>query len=232
MFITERSFDKMANPGLCNSIKLKNGLLYKHVITDQELRILPYLYEQRNSKLFEGYIMPNKLLYYLDFDLFGYVMNYYNDYNSLDYVIDRNNNDYNQKITISRNIINRFKQIELASCVYSDIHTENILINGEDVKIPDVESIRNEETTDSVVYQKLIKYEKRQILKVILKYLLRCDLIEASNISKDLISKEFYNYMIACIEMDNSIKYTYLDEYLKEFDEEKLEIIQKRIKMK
>ena len=98
MFITERSFDKMANPGLCNSIKLKNGLLYKHVITDQELRILPYLYEQRNSKLFEGYIMPNKLLYYLDFDLFGYVMNYYNDYNSLDYVIDRNNNDYNQKI--------------------------------------------------------------------------------------------------------------------------------------
>lgn len=231
MFITEDKFEKMesSNLILSNSIKIKDNILYKRIWSTFKRDNIINIYKKKNNKVFDGYVMPEKLLYTYFFNFFGYTMIYYKSYITFDQLISQKSDNFEKQIIISKKIISLFKQLISESFVYSDVHGGNIIVKDMDVKIVDVDSIISEQLRDPFFYKNDEIDQCARVTEIIFKYLLGTDDLRMIGKLDNILSKEFLYYIKACIKYDSAIIYSYVDEYIDELDEEKVKYMKNEL---
>lgn len=70
----------------------------------------------------------------------GIAMRYYKDYMTLSKYIETSNMSLNERIKLIKKLDEIFKSFKNINYTYFDIHTDNILINNDDIKIVDTTS--------------------------------------------------------------------------------------------
>jgi len=111
--------------------KIHNYLLTKERIqTIDELSIL-------NNP---SYVTPKKIVIYKN-KINGYLMNYYKEYKQITQYILNKNITLEERKNISKKICMLIKELENIDILYTDIHSDNILIKDNDIKLIDMDSV-------------------------------------------------------------------------------------------
>lgn len=200
----------------------KNSNLEKLILSDIEKNI-----ELISTIEGEYYILPKYSLYTLKIDTSnykGYGMDFLKDYKTLSSVIEKNDYSFQDRMNLCKNLCNAITRLEKYKVAYWDLHTENILLDKENIKICDMDSIVSAKVSGYIEYKKTLVTSYKYLSLLLLSILYNIDdndlynmikankntsLIKESKIFRRVIDKDYYMF--------------YPDKYLDLFTEDYVE---------
>ena len=238
----------MKNKQLKKSIKSKMIPITKRLNTESEL----YLYNETLIKLYNSKVNLEDKKRILDklstFDikecltptfalyegstLSGIQMDYLYDYDAIYDILNNSNLDFNTRKMIAFKICQIILEIESKNAIYHDIHEDNILIKGNDIKVIDMDNILLPNELDKYEYEIDRLQSRRRLIYLCMQLLLNkvdfniSDLHDSRARSIYTLSspkqKEFYSFTF--LGTDNKINPA---DYLDYFNEDYIEAIKK-----
>lgn len=186
------------------------------------------------SKTIDGnYTWPLEKVYFND-RFYGVVLNYYKDYYSFGYFLSDNKVTLEQRIILCKKFIKELKNLHNNGIVHGDLHLENIITNGSDIVIADLDYVIFESDEKFNLY---LKNERIESLVVCLSFISGVDLINLKQFNFPEISwvmflrllgvnKELIDFVYN-MQKGNNI---YFDEYLNCMSDNQLKTQIQRIK--
>lgn len=227
--ISDKYFDKLSSFGhSCNSILYRDGDDLIKILYDPECGDT---YEKRENKfqLLERIVEPEfvlpKYLVYVDEiktdNLRGYGMDYLEDYKVVSSIINNKEYSHKDKLEICRKICDAITKLEKYKISYWDIHSENILINGKDIRICDMDSVTSKNIDGDYSYRSDLSDSYRYLTSIMLSILYEMDEFDLIKNLKRKKSRKFVKESEMFKRVANSEGYIfYPDKYLDIFTED------------
>ena len=184
----------------------------------------------------EEFVLPNRVLYKKRVDtqnLIGYDMTNLKYYSELEEYLETNDISFNDRKKLSEKLCEIFTGLEKYKISYWDIHARNIMINGESLKVVDMDSVTAKETNGAFSYRVDLSCSYYNLSSLILsilynineEYLLKK--IKSGRINSLLKKNELFKNVI---EFDGKIIYPieYLNDFTEDYVKETRRLILKR----
>lgn len=218
IFIKGKELIKM--PKIREDIKRSN--LERMIITELDENV-----EYISSILGNHYILPKYSLYrskVAPLNYKGYGMDFYEGYKTLSSTIESNEYSFQDRVYLCKSLCDAIIKLEKYKVAYWDLHTDNILINGKDIKICDMDSIVSSKVSGYIEYKKSLMWSYKHLSLLLLSILYSIDNVDFENIIKNNKDKRFIkDSKIFKRVIDKNYYMFYPDKYLDSFTEDYVE---------
>ena len=166
-------------------------------------------------------VLPEKQLFVSD-KPFGYTTTYYKDHESLTRAIKRRDMLFKNKLLTIKSLIETVKNMHSVGIAHGDLHSDNILVCKNKVKIIDFDYSRIKGYTIPNHYKAGLKVDM-YMLTILLLNILGEDIQSVDSTIIPLInlldiSEEFRTYLVDAVLERDSVIGVYPDEYMKEIN--------------
>lgn len=186
-------------------------------IMEKKFELLDKITEQE-------YILPKYLLYLESLNasnLKAYGMKHFVDYDVIEKMIHDGNCSYKDKLEICKKICDAFINLEKYKIAYWDIHSDNILVKGKDIKICDMDEVTFKLTDGDYAYRSDLADSYRYLTSLVLSILYEIDESDLIRILERKRSRKFVRESKMFSRVASSEGYIfYPDKYLDMFTED------------
>ena len=227
--VSDEYFDEL----ICLSPS-SNSILY---VDDNDLikRMYPPVYddtyEKRELKLdligrIDGkeYLVPKYLVYKEELDssnLEGYGMDYASNYKPVSSMLNNKNYSHKEKLEICKKICDAIIGLERYRVSYWDVHSENILVNKDDIKICDMDAVTSRKLDGDFLYRVDLSQSYKHLTSLVLSILYGIDEFDLIKSLERKRSRKFVKNSEMFSRIANTDGYIfYPDKYLDNFTED------------
>lgn len=179
-------------------------------------------------------VYPNKYIYLND-EFIGYEMNFYPNHKSLESTLE-DDIEISLKKTLSKYIIMELKYIHKNGFAHTDFHLGNIITDKKDIFYIDIDSFLPKILSTTEIFNHELFMDIVCSSRTILSYIYGIDFnilnqIELIDIIEHELSlkKEIKEYLLATINQDNSINNLYIDSFIDNMEDDKIDFDKRRV---
>lgn len=158
---------------ICNQETLYKILLFDSRLTREETVHRLCYYEN------EDCIVPREVLYNDVAEFIGFSMRFLHDYEITRNIIFKDL-PYETRMEIAKNLIRIVEGFEKDDLVYWDVHPDNAMVKGTDVKLIDMDSIKYKDTCTPDDFIEQQKRSHKKLALVALSFLSKMDMLQLS----------------------------------------------------
>ena len=197
-------------------------------------------YEKRENRLEllgnisePEFVIPRYLVYTdeaITSNIKGYGMDYLEDYNHVSSLLNNDNYSHKEKLEICKNICDLIISLEKYKVAYWDVHSENLLIKDNKIRICDMDSVTSKKVDGDFIYRVDLAESYKHLTSLVLSILYGIDEFDLIKILERKKSRKFVkdSKMLSRI-ADKDGYIFYPDKYIDLFTEDYVEETKKAL---
>lgn len=188
-------------------------------------------YEKREQRLEligdiigKEYLVPKYLVYInklMPSNLEGYGMDFVSNYKPVSSISNSKNYSHKEKLEICKKICDAITGLERYGVSYWDVHSENVLVNKDDIKICDMDAVTTKKIDGEFLYRVDLAQSYKHLTSLVLSILYGMDEFDLIKVLERKRSRRFVkNSKMFSRVVDTEGYVFYPDKYLDDFTED------------